>query len=137
MTTNRKNLDALLDNFLTETRRSERGGWAEVTSKDIADLDKIIGAIVDLKCERDSDGDQTINWDLTNRVTHLRVPFRPLPYGPPLFERDRRGLTSEQILKQARDVMGVARLNLSLAQSSFNQNFQMWELEEREIKEKE
>lgn len=79
-TATRATLESKIDAFLKERRCSRGGGWAEVTSEDIENLDEIIELLVDLKSDRDADNDQTIQWSLVNRRVQEGCPFRAAPY---------------------------------------------------------
>ena len=59
-----------IDTFLSEDFVESDGGWAKVESPHISDLYDIIGEIIDLKVERDPDGDRTVELMLCNRRTH-------------------------------------------------------------------
>ena len=63
---NRIQLNKKIDVFLKDKRES-RGGWAEVMSEDMEQLDEIVGGLIDLKSQRDPDGDRTIEYALVNR----------------------------------------------------------------------
>lgn len=58
-----------IDSFLAERRKSE-GGYALITDQDVKDLSGIIRGLIELKCERDPDGDLPIQFALCNRRTH-------------------------------------------------------------------
>lgn len=76
-----KDLRDKIDAFLSKRRRSSRGGgWAEVEDKDIEDLREIAKTLISLKCETDADGDYPIEIEITNRRTHMRSHFQPVPY---------------------------------------------------------
>lgn len=76
-----KDLHDKIDAFLSKRRRSSRGGgWAEVEDKDIEDLREIAETLISLKCETDADGDYPIEIEITNRRTHMRSHFQPVPY---------------------------------------------------------
>jgi hypothetical protein len=68
-----------IEGFLSARRRS-RGGWAEVTSKDVEDLGEIVYDLIALKCDSDPDGDLPIEVEIINRRTHMRSHFEPVPY---------------------------------------------------------
>ena len=63
---NRIQLNEKIDVFLKDKRES-RGGWAEVTLEDVEQLYGIVGDLIDLKSQRDPDGDRTIEYALVNR----------------------------------------------------------------------
>ena|SRR3990170_7732212 len=77
---NRIQLNKKIDVFLKDKRES-RGGWAEVASEDMEQLDEIVGGLIDLKSQRDPDGDRTIEYAIVNRregfwpVSPFRVPY--------------------------------------------------------------
>lgn len=74
-------LGKLLDQFLAERREStDGGGWAQITDDDLRALHDVLECLVEMKCEGDADGDRPIEWDLTNRRTHHRMRYRPIPY---------------------------------------------------------
>lgn len=79
--TTAKDLHKKIDAFLSKRRRSRGGGgWAEVEDKDIEDLREIAETLISLKCETDADGDYPIEIEITNRRTHMRSHFQPVPY---------------------------------------------------------
>ena len=73
-------LDGLIDRFLEDHRDSHRGGWAQITPEDVANLRELIQWLIELKCEPDADGDYPIEVHLVNRRTHERMHYRPTPY---------------------------------------------------------
>jgi len=66
--------------FLLSPRKSQRGGWADVTQEDVHQLWDIIFRLVELKFQRDADGDLPIEWNLVNRHETYGVPFVPVRY---------------------------------------------------------
>lgn len=72
-------LDTLIDRFLKDHRESD-GGWAMITPEDVTLLWKIIRELIELKCEKDADGDLPIEVHLVNRRTHERMHYDALPY---------------------------------------------------------
>jgi hypothetical protein len=76
-----KKIHEMVDKFLKERRMSMPGGsWAEVTDQDIEDLYNLIDIIIDAKCQKDCDGDQTIQVRLVNRRKEYMPSFVPVPY---------------------------------------------------------
>ncbi len=72
-------LDVLVDRFLDDYRQSD-GGWAQISPKDMELLGDIIYELIDLKCDRDADGDWPIEFRLVNRRTHERLHYHAVPY---------------------------------------------------------
>jgi len=73
-------LKEMIEVFLQDKCESDGGGWAEVTDSDIMLLGLIIETLVDAKCDRDADGDRTIEHRLINRRFNQRNSFWDLPY---------------------------------------------------------
>lgn len=100
-------LAARIDDFLREHRECEPGGgWAEVTDDDLNKLDVIIDRLVELKCDRDADGDIPVAWTLVNRRKRHRSPYVAVP-----LSMDIRSL-QDPLLE---DLHGAVSLNLALA----------------------
>ena len=75
----------MIDQFLENHRESHRGGWAKITPADVSQLREIVHELIELKCDKDADGDLPIEVHLVNRRTHERMHYRPYPY--PAFDR--------------------------------------------------
>jgi hypothetical protein len=80
----RVQLHALLDTFLDNHIAAEEGGWPVVMRDDLVALEEVFGEIIDLKFERDCDGDRAVVPLLDDR-TKGRMTFAHIPDGP---ERD-------------------------------------------------
>lgn len=113
---NRKTQE-LIEQFLSEKRRSNRGGWAEVTDKDIKLLDDIICQLVKSKCEPDADGDYPIQVKLINRRTHERLHFLPVPYS-----HSRNGSMEEE-LANCEAALNASMTNMATAAETASRNF--------------
>lgn len=75
-----KDLMKQIQEFLAE-RRLEDGGWAEVKQEDIEQLSEIIWELINLKFEKDVDGDLPVNFRLANRnierfLYPVKVPYQ-------------------------------------------------------------
>ena len=75
-----RRLGDLIDSFLEDRRESFGGGWAQITPEDVDQLREIIRWLIELKCDRDADGDLPIECKLVNRRTHERLHYYPIPY---------------------------------------------------------
>lgn len=87
----RKELLLQIEEFLSERRGSEYGGWAEITKQDMTDLSLIIKGLIRLKCEDDADGDVPIEFALCNRrENHFAIDpyFITLPYHADEYDDD-------------------------------------------------
>lgn len=115
----REKLNAMLDKFLSEPRL-DGNGWAPVTDGDVEDLNEIFNLIEEMKCDRDADGDSTLELEVVNRVTHERMSFRPVPYAEWKM-RDTKGASDWEVLK-------VAEFNLALAQDRFEKAFRLYRM---------
>lgn len=119
-----KERQALVDKihqFLNVRVESRRGGWAEVSDKDMDDLESIIDGLIDLKCDLDADGDSTIRFQLINRRKTQSLSYRPLPY---YWTMD----TAKE-MKPARE---LALYNLNIAMGDFKAVEQQIDYAERE-----
>ena len=67
--------------YLAEFVETRGSGWAAATDADINGLCKIFREVIDLKFERDCDGDSVINFDVANR-RHGRLISTFVPYDP-------------------------------------------------------
>ena len=101
-----------IQSFL-RNRRESYGGWAEITEQDMMDLRSIINLLIDLKCEKDSDGDLPIEYILINRVREYLPYFHPIQYDDD---------TPDQLFT----VMEQKYFNLSLAQNDFDSTMRSW-----------
>ena len=115
----REQIIALLDKLLAEPRKTD-SGWAEVTTEDMDQLHELFQAIIEAKFEPDADGDSSIEFFITNRNTHQRMHFRPLPY-----PSENRGLDG------AMRILNAASLNMSLASNQLGQAVGFIDLEMR------
>lgn len=103
-------LQKKIDAFLAE-RRPSNGGWAEITNKDVIQLENIIQALIESKCQPDPDGDFPIEFVLVNRRNTQGLHYTPMSYG------HKNGESLEQELKRAEDRLDTAMYNLSMASS--------------------
>jgi len=98
-------LETLLADFLAEHREGDGGGgWAEITPDDVDKLRGILNLLIELKCDKDADGDYPIEARLINRRVNERLSYWALPY------REQGG---EVVLFE--DMMRIALLNLRRA----------------------
>ena len=73
-------LREMIDRFLKDRRQSDCGGWAQIVPADLEQLAEIIHSLIDLKCERDADGDVPIRFRLINRRETRGMIYDPVPY---------------------------------------------------------
>jgi len=78
----RKNREDVLEgiqqkvaDFCVDQRVSDDTGWAKVTDTDIDNLSDIIQDLIIIKCERDVDGDLSVEFDLINRRKFRRILY--------------------------------------------------------------
>lgn len=107
-------LDQLIDHFLEDHRESD-GGYAKVTTDDIHLLYKIIRELIDIKCDRDPDGDFPIEFEIVNRRTHESMHYGQVPYRDPICE----GQDSIPFMEMVR----VLQMNLNIAASRLDNEF--------------
>jgi hypothetical protein len=69
-----------LDKFLEEFVECD-GGWAKITDEDHSEMHELIGMMIDLKVQRDPDGDRTIQYATVNRRKGRMETFI-IPYPP-------------------------------------------------------
>ena len=79
MNKKRVKLNVLIEDFLSERRKSD-GGWAPVTESDFRQLCAIIDRILELKWGRDADGDLPIEYKIIDRKQFERMHYVPVPY---------------------------------------------------------
>ncbi len=103
----KKSLFSKMEKFLAERRHSS-GGYAEVRIKDMTDLDKIIHELIELKFERDPDGDLPVEFKLVDRTRFEPMHFAVVPY---LGIARCDSLT----LDQKQDILDTHMMNLSIA----------------------
>lgn len=109
-------LGKLLDKFLAERRESTDGdGWAQITDEDLGALHDVLECLVEMKCEGDADGDRPIEWDLTNRRTHHRMHYRPVPYSHRLND-----LEGEEEVDGKLKLLSAISMNHRLASEDMN-----------------
>lgn len=73
-------LDNLIDQFLEDYRESHRGSWAKITPEDVTLLGEIVRELIELKCDKDANGDYPIEARLINRRVYESLRFYALPY---------------------------------------------------------
>lgn len=127
MDARKKALHEAVDAFLENRRESKRGGWADVQPGDILDLDFIIDELIELKFERDCDGDQTVLIPPTiDRNDTYDLPrYRTIPYEK--SDRHPKGVTSEEALF-------ISLHNLDLAMEEVSRYRRVVERERRDKK---
>lgn len=96
-----------LERFLRERRRSS-GGYAEVRPKDMDGLYKIFRELIELKFEKDPDGDLPVEFKLVDRTRFEPMHFEVVPY---LGIARCESLT----LDQKQDILDTHMMNLSIA----------------------
>jgi len=106
-------MDKGIQKFL-RNRRESYGGWAEITEQDVMDLRDIINLLIDLKCEKDVDGDLPIEYILINRIKEYLPHFRPIQYDDN---------TPDQLFA----VMERKYFNLFVAQNDFDSTMKTWQ----------
>lgn len=77
---NRAEFLAKLNAFLDTPCRAEGGSWPEVSDDDMKMLWALVGELVDLKFERDCDGDSVIDIVLTDRSRYEKPLYLPIPW---------------------------------------------------------
>lgn len=75
-----RDLSTALKKFLKEPRKSDRGGYAEVTESDLHDFYDVINALLEAKFERDCDGDLPLNVHWVDRTKFYPSHFIDIPY---------------------------------------------------------
>jgi len=104
-------LDALIEQFLVNHREcSAGGGWAQITDADLDQLHKIIWKLIELKCDRDADGDLPIQFKIVNRRTHENLAYSAVPHRE---GRDENG--NEIELVPFTEILRILSLNLHIA----------------------
>lgn len=68
-----------VEKFLETPVENDTGGWTEVSREDWLELVEIFEDILDVKFERDPDGDHTIQFETCHRQ-HGRMEVIPVPY---------------------------------------------------------
>ena len=104
----REALHAALDDYLDKYIIGD-GGWALAEKEDISGLRMLINEIIDLKFERDPDGDAVVDYQLVNRRTHLLKAFA-IPNHPREHKVDEYDLLVYQ-----QDILSAAGWMTSLA----------------------
>lgn len=117
----RAELNAAIDAFLKDPRKSSRGGgWAEIQPGDVDQLDAIIEKLIRLKSEEDADGDLTIEWQILDRQRFQKSQFDPVPY-----KHGFKNKGDGQDLKAFEEHYSRVTYNLSVAMSEFK-NAEDW-----------
>lgn len=106
-------LDSLIDRFLEDHRESE-GGYAKVTTEDIHLLYEIIRELIELKCDKDPDGDLPIEFEIVNLRTHEPMHYGQVPY---------RDIYDEKEPVPFIERVRVLQMNLNIAASRLNNEF--------------
>ena len=95
-------LNKMISQFLSETRKSVAGGWADISDEDMIRLDEIIYKLIELKCQKDADGDYPINYSLVNRRIQ-RFAIRPsllkIDYNPTMRQIASLAVCAESLCK--------------------------------------
>lgn len=117
-------LDNLIDHFLEDHRESD-GGYAKITTEDIHLLYEIIRELIDIKCDRDPDGDLPIEFEIVNRRTHERMHYGQVPY--------RDGIGDGEPIPFM-EMVRVLQMNLNIAASRLDIELQMEHVKNRERK---
>ncbi len=69
-----------IEAFLSEPRKAKPGDWPDVTDADMEQLRDIVGRLIDLKFERDVDGDAPVEAVLVDRTRFERPMHIPVRY---------------------------------------------------------
>jgi hypothetical protein len=93
-----------LDTFLEEFVECD-GGWAKITDEDHSEMHELIGMMIDLKVQRDPDGDRTIQYATVNRRKGRMETFI-IPY-PPRDKEDSHP-TEDDMFAYAEDMARTA-----------------------------
>lgn len=78
--TDRAQFLAKLNAFLDQPRASVDTSWPTVTEEDMQELWGLVGDLIDLKFERDCDGDSVIDVILTDRSRYEKPLYLPIPW---------------------------------------------------------
>lgn len=110
----RAELHETLDTFLDTFVETKDGGWAAAQNGDLSEIQDIFQEIIDLKFERDCDGDAVIDYHVVNR-RYGRLISTYTPHPP----RDRDGeepVHSRDILEFIRESTRAASYLISSGQ---------------------
>lgn len=110
----RAELHETLDKFLDTFVEAKDGGWAAAQNGDLSEIQDIFQEIIDLKFERDCDGDAVIDYHVVNR-RYGRLISTYTPHPP----RDRDGeepVHSRDILEFIRESTRAASYLISSGQ---------------------
>lgn len=107
-------LHAAIDQLLDEGLVRSDGGWAAVERSHMDDLHEVIGELIDLKIERDADGDRTVQFALCNRRVHrMETLYQTTRY----HNIDRDAITEGEMLDMLTEMQSDADYALAIARS--------------------
>lgn len=98
-----KILEQKIDKFLSEKRLSH-GGYSEVTKDDMVQLRNIIDDLLEIKWQRDPDGDLPVEFTVMDKTTYRIPDYWPI-----------RHYRSDNTDKELFESLRIAGYNLSLA----------------------
>jgi len=116
-----KNLIKMLEAFLKKKSESQNGGFAKVSEGEIEDLYKIILRILELKYEKDADGDIPVDFRLVDRTR-----FEPLHYIPVPYEHQAKND------KERMDILSTLNLNLLIASQGIDRHIRILDMIRRD-----
>jgi hypothetical protein len=119
-------LHKMVDDFLSERRASD-GGWAKVTDADVRDLEGIVRALIEAKCEEDLDGDIPLQFVLVNRLKTEALHFRPLPYHA-FQDKGARQADGATKLRAEMNRFNAAMSNIEQASSAASSSYEILKL---------
>jgi hypothetical protein len=110
-----KALHDKLDEFL-EHRRLSSGGYAEITSQDVVDLNHLISDVIKAKCQSDPDGDYPIDFKIIDRTK-----FEPMHFFPVEYDHDKTKEKRQEILEDHLSNLSIAmsRVDTAIKVSKF------------------
>lgn len=121
----KKELEELINKFLSTRVENTTGGWTEVEKSEIKQLNEIFTMIIDEKYERDCDNSPTIQYQLINRQKEFSN-FIPSPYP-----------TNLDSLEDAEEYLHIAEYNLERSteyQNQINRRLKSLSKEQKRLK---
>ncbi len=116
-----KNLTKMLEAFLKKKSESQNGCFAKVGENDLQDLCKIISRILELKYEKDADGDIPVDFRLVDRTRFERLHYIPVPY-----EHQAKND------KEHMDILSTLNLNLLIASQGIDRHIRILDMIRRD-----
>ena len=120
-------MDTLIDRFLEDHRECEAGGgYAQITQEDINRLHEIVWKLIELKCDRDADGDLPVQFKIVNRRTHEGLAYMAVPHREGRDEDD-----NEIEMVPFTDMLQILLSNLSIASDRVTNEIRCEEIRNR------